>query len=128
MAAPISFAQGETVVMTVTIKDALDAPIDISSDTFEAKIKDLADLAADLGVFTYALTTDGLDGKVTFTLSLASSLAIPTNVAYNAKGVASTTPSAVYFYDIYRTKPDTTARRIADGLVTVEPTMSKVAT
>lgn len=128
MAAPIAFAQGETVTMTITVTDGVGAPINIATDTFEAKIKDLANLAVALGSFTYALTTDGSDGKVTFTLTSAISLAIPTNVAYNAKGVASATPTAVYFYDVYRTKVDTTKRRIAVGLVTVEPTITLTAT
>ena len=128
MSAPITFAQGETVKMTLTLKDSLAAPIDVSGDTFEAEIKALDDLTITLGAFTDALTTDGTDGKVTLTLASADSLAIPSNVAYNAKGVISTTPSIVYFYDVYRTKVDTTRRRIASGLVTVEPTITLTAT
>jgi len=128
MSAPIEFAQGDTVNLTITVNDGQGSPLDISSDTFEAKVKDIADLATSLGDFTWALTTDGLDGKVTLTLTTAVTLGITSNVEYNAKGVKSATPSAVYFYDVYRTKPDTTKRRIADGLVTVEPTISLTAT
>jgi hypothetical protein len=128
MSAPINFAQGETVKMTLTITDGQQVPIDISGDSFEAKIKALEDLATDLGEFSEAFTTDGSDGKVTLTLDSAASLAIPSNVAYNAKGVLSTTPSIVYFYDVYRTKADTTKRRIASGLVTIEPTITLTAT
>jgi glucose/arabinose dehydrogenase len=128
MAAPIAFAQGETVVMTLTLKDSGGVPIDINGDSFEAKIKALDDLTTDLGAFTDALVTDGSDGKVALTLTAAASLAIPSNVAYNAKGVVSATPSIVYFYDVYRTKADTTRRRVASGLVTVEPTITLVAT
>lgn len=128
MSAPIEFAQGDTVNLTITVNDGQGSPIDISGDTFEAKVKDIADLAASLGDFTWALTTDGTDGKVTLTLTSAVTLGIPTNVAFNAKGAQSATPTAVYFYDVYRTKPDTTKRRIADGLVTVQPTISLTAT
>jgi hypothetical protein len=128
MAAPIAFAQGDTVRLTLTINDGQGAPINIATDTFEAKIKDIANLGVSLGDFTWALTTDGSDGKVTLTLTTAVTLAIPSNVAYNAKGVASATPTAVYFYDVYRTKVDTTKRRIANGLVTVEPTITLTAT
>lgn len=127
MSAPISFAQGETVKMTLTITDNAGAPLNIASDTFEAKIKDIVNLAVALGTFTYALTTDGTDGKVTFTLTSANTLAIPTNVAYSTKGIKVATPTAVYFYDVYRTKTDTTKRRVAFGLVTVEPTITLAA-
>ena len=128
MSAPISFAQGETVIMTLTVKDGLGAPINISGDTFAAEIKALDNLATSLGAFSPALVTDGSDGKVAMTLLAAISLAIPSNVAYNAKGVVSATPSIVYMYDVYRTKADTTRRRIASGLVTVEPTVTLTAT
>jgi len=128
MSAPISFAQGETVIMTLTIKDGAGTVIDVGADTFEAEIKSIDDLATSLGAFTPTFPTDGSDGKVAMTLSAAISLSIPTNVAYNAKGVLSTTPSIVYMYDVYRTKADTTRRRIASGLVTVEPTITLTAT
>lgn len=128
MAAPIEFAQGDTVNLTITVNDGQGSPIDISGDTFAGKVKNIADLATSLGDFTSAFTTDGTDGKITLTLSTAVTLAIASNVTYNAKGVASATPSAVYFYDVYRTKPDTTKRRIANGLVTVNPTITLTAT
>ncbi len=128
MAANIAFTQGETVSLVLTLTNDQAAPITITGDTFEAKIKDIADLAVDLASFN-CVVTDGANGEVTLTLTSADTLDIPTNVQYNTKGVQSNTPLKVYFYDVFRTKiSDSTKRRVANGLVTVYPSITLTAT
>ena len=128
MAAPIEFTQGEDVEISLTLTDSEAAPIDITGDTFDAKIKDISDLTTDIATFTCVIA-DGAGGVVTLTLASALSLAVPDTAQYNAKGVKSSTPSKVLFYDVYRTKlADSTKRRVANGLVTVNPTITLLET
>ena len=120
----IEFTQGETVELTLTLKDALDAPIPITGDTFEGKIKDIADLSSDLASFTPTIL-DGPNGVIELVISDTDSLTIPSTVVYNAKGAESTTPSRVLFYDVFRTKSsDSTKRKVASGLVKVYPAIT----
>lgn len=128
MSAPIEFTQGETVEGTLTITDGVGAAVDITNDTFEGKIKALDDLTITLATFTFTLE-DGPGGKTRFKLSSADTLAIPANVEFSAKGVPSATPTALILYDMYRTAAVTLVKsKVADGTVTVSPTITLTAT
>jgi len=120
----ISFTQGEDVTIGLTITDADDVAIDITGDTFDAKIKDISDIDTALVDFTYSIT-DGPAGKVSFTLTDVQTLTVPPTVEYNAKGVEASTPLRVLMYDMFRTDHNTTLKRkLVSGLVKVYPCMT----
>jgi len=120
----IEFTQGEDVAMGLTITDGNDVAINITGDTFDAKIKDISDIDNDLATFAFTIT-DGPAGKVTFNLTDIQTLAISPTVEYNAKGLEVSTPVHILMYDIFRTDHSSSLKRkLVSGKVKVFPCMS----
>lgn len=130
MADAITFTQGETVSFLVTITDADGLPVDISADTFVAKICDASDLAVALATFTCSVIDaewpETVKNRVRCILPSDDSATIQPNYTYNSKGILNTAPSAVYILGVYRVTdngvdPDI-IRQVAGGTVGVLPT------
>ena len=120
----IQFTQGEDVALGLTILDGSNNPIDITGDTFDAKIKNIEDIDTELVSFAFNIT-DGPAGKVTLTLTDVQTLTILPTVVFSNKGVESPTPDLVLFYDVFRTDHTSTlVKKLVRGLVKVYPCMS----
>ena len=120
----IQFTQGEDVAIGLTITDGDDVPIDITGDTFDAKIKNIDDIDTELVSFAYSIT-DGPAGKVTLTLTDIQTLSILPTVVFSQKGIESATPDLILFYDVFRTDHTSTLKKkLVRGLVKVYPCMS----
>lgn len=120
----IQFTQGEDVEVGLTLTDSSDVAINITGDTFDAKIKDMADIDTELASFSFAIT-DGAAGKVSFYLTDVQTLAIPPTVIFNAKGAETSTPDRLLFYDIFRVDHTTSLKKVlTSGVVKIYPCMS----
>jgi hypothetical protein len=103
--------QGATFTRTLTLKDANDAPIDLSigSQTFSGQIRTSYtsnDVAA-----TFSVTAmGGSDGTVSWTLSATDSAAVPAQQCV---------------YDIEYTQANGDVVRILEGFVNVKPNVTR---
>lgn len=91
---PITIRMGDTEQLTVTVKDSLGVPINITGRTYSSQVRETAESAVVLATFTCAVTS-GTAGVFTCTLGTAITGALSAgqavyDVQENASGVVTT--------------------------------------
>ena len=104
----ITVEQGATFSRTITIKDASNTAVNISSDTFAGQIRKRHQSAATQAAFSFTIT-DGANGEVTATIS-------NTNTSSMDPGD--------FVYDIEWTS-GSTVTRLLEGTATVTPEVTR---
>ena len=104
----ITVEQGATFSRTITIKDASNTAVNISSDTFAGQIRKRHQSATTQAAFSFTIT-DGANGEVTATIS-------NTNTSSMDPGD--------FVYDIEWTS-GSTVTRLLEGTATVTPEVTR---
>lgn len=106
----IQINQGETFVLTMTIEQPVDTPIDITSYTFASQIKRNQTDTSALDAFTFTLS-DPTNGIFTMSLTDTETSALPAIVA---------------FYDVEMTDTSANKTRILQGKANITQEVTTV--
>lgn len=115
----ILIEQGATFKRKLLFKDSLNAPIDLTGDSFAGQIRKSASDPTIISSFTCTIT-NAAQGEVEILLTDAQTSAIPVK--------ASTSPErevTEYAYDIERTITGGTKQRVLEGVASVSPEVTK---
>lgn len=104
----LEIEQGATFSRTITIKDATDTAIDISSDSFAGQVRSRPQSSVVEANFTFTIT-DGAAGEVTATISATDTAAMNTGD---------------FVYDIEWTS-GSTVTRLLSGAAVVTPEITR---
>ena len=104
----ITVEQGATFSRTITIKDASNTAVNISSDTFAGQIRKRHQSATTEAAFSFTIT-DGTNGEVTATISNTDT---------------SSMDPGDFVYDIEWTS-GSTVTRLLEGTATVTPEVTR---
>jgi hypothetical protein len=103
--------QGATYSRTITIKNySTKTPIDITSWTFEAQIRESHEAASVIDSFTCTIT-DGVNGQM--------------KIELNDTKTGDLDAKKIYVYDLEATRPDSTVLRIIEGSIIVSAEVTK---
>lgn len=104
----LTIEQGATFSRTITIKDASNVVVDISTDTFEGQVRKRHQSGTTEASFTMTVT-DGPNGEVTATISATDTAAMD---------------AGDHVYDIEWTS-GSTVTRLLEGTATVTPGVTR---
>jgi hypothetical protein len=105
----LTIEQGATFSRTITIKDASNVAVDISSDTFAGQIRKRHQSGTVEANFSFSIT-DGPNGEVTATISATDTAAMDTGE---------------FVYDIEWTNTGTNVVRLLEGIATITPEVTR---
>jgi hypothetical protein len=105
----LTIEQGATFSRTITIKDASNVAVDISTDTFEGQVRKRHQSGTVEANFSFTIT-DGANGEVTATISATDTAAMDTGE---------------FVYDIEWTNTGTNVVRLLEGTATVTPEVTR---
>ena len=105
----LTIEQGATFSRTITIKDASNVAVDISTDTFEGQVRKRHQSGTVEANFSFTIT-DGANGEVTATISATDTAAMDTGE---------------FVYDIEWTNAGSNVVRLLEGTATVTPEVTR---
>lgn len=112
--------QGASFERTLTIKDSLDAPINLTGYVFSGQIRKKYSDATTVGSFVFTILDQVTNtGKVRVTMSPAATSAIPVDKAETAAK-----RNTVYVYDI-EMNTGSKVERLLEGAATISPEVTR---
>lgn len=117
----LTIEQGTTFKRVLTIKDDLDALIDLTGETFRGQIRKTPSSTTIVATFTCTLRNQVTNkGEVEILISAADTALIP--LASQSKPLI---VAENFVYNIERVKTDSTVSRILEGIAIVSPEVTK---
>lgn len=117
----LTLEQGTTFTRQLTFKDALDAPVNLTGQTFRGSIRRVATDAKVIAQFTFVLANQGTSpGVVTMSLPAATS----SGIKLTAQTTAARTLE-VFAYDVERVFGDGSVERVLQGTISISPEVTK---
>jgi len=117
----LTIEQGTTFKRVLTIKDDLDALIDLTGETFRGQIRKTPSSTTIVATFTCTLRNQVTNkGEVEILISAADTALIP--LASQSKPLI---VAENFVYNIERVKADLTVSRILEGIAIVSPEVTK---
>lgn len=116
----ILIEQGATFERVLTIKNSLDAPIDLTGYVFAGKVRKTVSDKTPAAVFTFTILDQGTDtGKVRMVMSSTATAAIPLEKTTSSERV-----SSKFLYDV-EMNTGSEVIRLIQGTASVSPEVTK---